>query len=91
MVPYLTFRTGRPFVAVVFTAFLVGLIKLARCVVVRLVYGPDALADGYMAGDWQTAKLMISLFWIGTVTLSVVLAIASRRRVWMLHPRPALA
>src|SRR5205814_8365427 len=64
IVPYLTMRLGKPFAAVVLAAFIVGLIKIASCVVVRIVYGPDALADGYMAGDWQTAKLMISLFWI---------------------------
>ena len=80
IVPYLTLRTRKPFAAVVLAAFIVGLIKIASCVVVRIVYGPDALADGYMAGDWQTAKLMISLFWIGTVIVSVVSAAACRYR-----------
>ena len=80
IVPYLTMRTRKPFAAVVLAAFIVGLIKIASCVVVRIVYGPDALADGYMAGDWQTAKLMISLFWIGTVIVSVVSAAACRYR-----------
>ena len=80
IVPYLTMRTCKPFAAVVLAAFVVGLIKIAGCVVVRIVYGPSALADGYMAGDWQTAKLMISLFWIGTVTVSVVSAAACRHR-----------
>lgn len=79
IVPYLTLRIRRPFAAVVFTAFIVASIKLASCVAVRFVYGPTALEDGYMAGDWQTAKLMISLFWIGTLALSVVLAVACRR------------
>jgi|SRR5438445_1118725 len=80
IVPYLTLRIGKPFAAVVLSAFVVGLSKIAGCVVVRIVYGPDALVDGYMAGDWQTAKLMISLFWIGTVTVSVVSAAACRYR-----------
>ena len=80
IVPYLTMRTGKPFAAVVLAAFIVGLIKIASCIVVRIVYGADAQADGYMAGDWQTAKLMISLFWIGTVTVSVVSAAACRYR-----------
>ncbi len=80
IVPYLTMRIGKPFAAVVLAAFIVGLIKIASCVVVRIVYGPDALADGYMAGDWQTAKLMISLFWMGTVIVSVVSAAACRYR-----------
>ncbi len=79
IVPCLTLRTRKPFAAVVLTAFIVSLIKLASCVVVRIVYGPDALADGYMAGDWQTAKLMISLFWTGTLIVSVVSAVACRR------------
>lgn len=86
IVPYLTLLTGRPFVAIVFSAFIVAAIKLISCVVVRFVYGPDALADGYMAGDWQTAKLMISLFWIGTVTLSIVLGFACHRRVSIPQP-----
>src|SRR5438105_1004550 len=38
------------------------------------------LADGYMAGDWHTAKLMISLFWIGTVIVSVLTAATCRHR-----------
>src|SRR5205807_9543738 len=80
IVPYLTMRTGKPFAAVVLAAFIVGLIKIASCIVVRIVYGADAQADGYMAGDWQTAKLMISLFWIGTVIISVVSAAAWRHR-----------
>ena len=81
-------RTGKPFAAVVLAAFIVGLIKIASCVVVRVVYGPDALADGYMAGDWQTAKLMISLFWSGTVFVSAILAAVCRRQF---IPAPALA
>jgi len=80
IVPYLTMRTRKPFAAVVLAAFIVGLIKIAGCVVVRIVYGPDALADGYMAGHWQTAKLVISLFWIGTVIVSVVSAVVCRYR-----------
>ncbi|HXT38643.1 MAG TPA: hypothetical protein VN887_01330 [Candidatus Angelobacter sp.] len=80
IVPYLTVRTRKPFAAVVFSAFIVGAIKIASCVVVRIVYGPEALADGYMAGDWQTAKLMISLFWSGTVFVSFVLAFACARQ-----------
>ena len=81
IVPYLTLRTRRPFASVVFTVFLVASVKLSSCVVVRFVYGPTALEDGYMSADWQTAKLMISLFWIGTVALSGVLAIAFRHRL----------
>ena len=80
IVPYLTLRIRKPFAAVVFSAFIAGAIKLASCVVVRIVYGPDALADGYMAGDWHTAKLMISLFWTGTVLVSLGCAIACRHR-----------
>jgi len=78
VVPYLTMRTRKPLAAVVLAAFIVGVIKIASCVVVRTVYGPSALADGYMAGDWQTAKLMITLFWAGTVIVSVGCVIACR-------------
>ena len=88
IVPYFTMRTRKPFAAVVLAAFIVGLIKIASCIVVRIVYGPDALADGYMAGDWQTAKLMISLFWIGTVIVSVVSAAAWRHRCSALLTAP---
>jgi hypothetical protein len=79
LVPYLTLRIGRPFAAIVFAAFIVASIKLASCVVVRVAYGPTALEDGFMSGDWQAAKVMISLFWLGTLTVSGALAIASRR------------
>src|SRR3989442_5115778 len=45
IVPYLTLRTHHPFAAVVLAALVVGLIKIASCVDLRIVYVPDALAD----------------------------------------------
>jgi len=89
IVPYLTLRTGKPFAAVVLAAFIVALTKLAACAIVRMVHGPDALANGYMSGDWQSAPLMISLFWIGTVTISLALGLAARRPGTFGFVRPA--
>ena len=51
---------------------IVGTIKIVACGVARIVYGPDFIALGYVAGDWQTAKLMISIMWTGTVAVSIL-------------------
>jgi hypothetical protein len=71
LVPWLVRATGKPFAGVVLSAFLVALTKIAACIAVRLVYGPDAQERGLMSGDWEAAPVMISLFWIGTVLLSM--------------------
>jgi hypothetical protein len=60
---------------------IVGSIKLAACVVARLTYGPDYIALGYVSADWNSAKLMISLMWSGTVLVSVIAAIACYYRL----------
>ena len=80
LVPWLTLRLRQPYGAIVLGALIVGLTKLASCVVVRIVYGPNALADGFMAADWRTAKLMISLMWAGTLFVSVLSLVACHRR-----------
>ena len=67
-------------VAIVLGALTVGLIKIGACVVARLVYGPDYIAQGYVSADWQTAKLMISLMWTGTLLISVFALVACHRR-----------
>jgi hypothetical protein len=38
------------------------------------------VAGGYAAGDWQMPGLLIPLFWIGTVFVSIVFAVACRRQ-----------
>jgi hypothetical protein len=71
LVPWLVMRVRRPYGALVLAAAMLLAAKLAACVVVRIVYGPDALAAGYMAGDWHSARLMISLFWAQALALSI--------------------
>jgi len=80
LVPWLTLRLGQPHCAIVLGASIVGAIKIAACGVARIVYGPDFITLGYVAGDWQTAKLMISVMWAGTVAVSILGLIACSRR-----------
>ncbi len=80
LVPWLTLRLRQPYAAIVLGALAVGLIKIAACVVVRIVYGPDYIAQGYVSADWQTAKLMISLMWAGTLLVSALALVACHRR-----------
>jgi hypothetical protein len=76
ILPWMLRRVGHPLAAIILGATLVFLMKLIACVVARLVYGPDYLEQGYAAGDWHTAKLMISLFWSLTTVLSVGMLMA---------------
>lgn len=68
-----------PYAAIVFSGILIGACKLAGCVVARVVYGPDCIAQGYVAADWRTAKLMITLFWSFSTLLSLGLLLADYR------------
>jgi len=81
LVPWLTLRLHQPYGAIVLGALIVGVIKIAACGVARIVYGPDFIALGYVAGDWETAKLMISIMWAGTVAVSILSFVACSRRV----------
>jgi len=81
LVPWLTLRLHQPYCAVVLGALIVGTIKIVACGVARIVYGPDFIALGYVAGDWQTAKLMISIMWAGTVAVSILSFVSCSRRV----------
>ena len=65
-----------PYAAILFSGFLVFACKLASCVVTRFFYGPDYMAQGYVAADWRTAKLMITLFWSFSTLLSLGLFLA---------------
>lgn len=76
LVPWLLLRVQKQYAALVFAAFIVGAAKIAACVVARIVYGPNYIEAGYVAGDWRTAKLMISLFWMLTATGSWALLLA---------------
>ena len=55
---------------------IVGSLKLLGCIVARLVYGPQFGELGTIAGDWRTAKLMISTFWGLTAGVSMSLLLA---------------
>jgi hypothetical protein len=68
-----------PYAAIVFSGFLIFACKLAGCVVARLVYGPDYISEGYVAGDWRTAKLMITLLWSFSTFLSLGLLVVDYR------------
>jgi hypothetical protein len=76
ILPWMLRRVRHPFAAIILGAALVFAAKLASCVVARIVYGPDYLERGYVAGDWRTAKLMISLFWSFSTLLSLGLLLA---------------
>lgn len=80
MLPWLTQRIRQPYAALILGATIVALCKLAACVVARIVYGPDFLEAGYVAADWRTAKLMISVFWALTITISAAMLCLSFRR-----------
>jgi hypothetical protein len=63
LVPWLAVRVRRPYAAIVLAALIGLAAKLAGCVAAWIAYGPAFLEQGYVAGDWRTAKLMISVFW----------------------------
>ena len=64
LMPWLLRKTGERYIAILSGALLVLAAELMACVVARIVYGPNFNEQGYIAGDWRTAKLMISLFWV---------------------------
>jgi len=81
IMPWLLRRMPKnPYAAIVLGGFLVFACKLAACVVARVVYGPDFLEQGYVAGDWRTAKVMISVFWMLSTGVSMGLLLADYRR-----------
>jgi len=80
IMPWMLRRVSQhPYAAIIFTGFLIFACKLAGCVAARFAYGPDALAQGYMADDWRTARLMITLLWSFSTLLSLVLFLAEYR------------
>ena len=79
LVPALAVRLRQPLGALLLAAVMLLAAKLAACVVARFVYGPGFIEQGYVAADWRTAKLMISLFWAQAVVMSAVAAGMGRR------------
>ncbi len=80
-VPWLSLKARSPAAVIIAGAMMVAVIKLGACVVARLVYGPNYVEEGYVAADWRTAKLMISLLWALTIALSGGLLRKSYRSV----------
>jgi len=70
LIPWLTLKLQHSYQAIVVGGASVGGIKILGCIVARIIYGPDALRDGFMAADWRTAPVMIGCFWTGTILLS---------------------
>jgi hypothetical protein len=80
VMPWMLRRVSQqPYAAIIFSGFLIFACKLAGCIVARIVYGPDYIAQGYVAADWRTAKLMITLFWSFSTLLSLGLLVADYR------------
>lgn len=80
LVPWLLARVKNPYHTLILAASIVFLCKLAACVVARIVYGPHYIEEGYIAADWTTAKLMITLFWTFSTTISLSLLLLDYRR-----------
>ena len=80
LVPWLTLRSGSPAGGILLAVTTVAALKLLACVLARVVYGPNFIERGYVAADWHTAKLMITTFWISTVAVSCLGAVATARR-----------
>jgi len=76
LAPWLSLRVRQQYAALILGAMIVGSLKLVGCIVARLVYGPQFNEMGYIAGDWRTAKLMISTFWCLTAGVSTSLLLA---------------
>lgn len=80
VMPWMLRRVSQhPYAAIIFSGFLIFACKLVGCVVARIVYGPDYIAQGYVAADWRTAKLMITLLWSFSTLLSLGLLLADYR------------
>ena len=82
VVPWLITRVRQQYAALFFAAIVVGSAKMIGCVLARIIYGPNILADGYIAGDWRTAKLMISTFWTLNIIMAIGLWLAGYLRKW---------
>jgi hypothetical protein len=87
MIPALVRQFRKPHAVMVFGCILVLGAKLLACIVARVRYGPDYIAQGYVSADWHTAKLMISLFWIFSAFLSVAMLLVERWRCGQVFAR----
>lgn len=78
-VPFAALATGRPYVAVLFAAFLMAAVKMAGCVVVVLVYGWNAQAGGHTTLPWERPNLLVWLCLAGALACVVVFYPLGRR------------
>ena len=72
LVPWLALRMQNPLRVIILAAVIELAAKLTGCVVARIVYGPNFQLEGRIAGDWSTARLMISTFWILSSSFSLI-------------------
>lgn len=90
IMPWMLRRVAQhPYAAIIFSGFLVFACKLIGCVVARIVYGPDFMAQGYIAADWRTAKLMLTVLWTLSTGLSLGLLLADYRSCARVDPDEA--
>ena len=73
VIPWLARRVGHAAQAIILGSAILLVAKLSACVIAGITYGPDFVEQGYVAADWHTAKLMISLFWSFSTLLSLAL------------------
>jgi hypothetical protein len=88
LVPYLVLRLHHPYVAVLFASLLLGAVKLLGCVVVHLVYGPSALAEGRTAMSWDNPNLLVWFCLVGGMLCSLVFAVMGYRAFSCERGRP---
>jgi|GEM_PF-2784524 len=78
-VPYFVMVTGKEYGAILLVVFSLGLIKLAGCVLVRVVYGADALPEGRMNLPWEEPILLVWFCLGGMLGLSAVCGFLGQR------------
>lgn len=78
-VPFATLRTGNPYTAILSIVFLLASIKMLGCVVVRIAYGPTALADGEMMLPWEQPNFLVWFCLVGALICSAVMYLLGRR------------
>jgi len=80
IVPYWVLATRKPYAAVVFSAALIGSMKLVGCLIVVLIYGWDSDQQGRLGMPWNDPDLLVWLFFGFSTMLSVTCLVIARRR-----------
>ncbi len=78
-IPYFVMSTGKEYGAILLVVFCLALIKLAGCVIVRVVYGPNALPEGRMNLPWEEPNLLVWFCLGGMLGLSAVCGFLGQR------------